>query len=170
MYIIAMAYSNSSNTTSKHSPAQFYGDAGLIYIRYHAKIVTKPNGHKNIGGSRPPFKHIEEQENYARGSGKYYSLLMGRQFQQGRWSILLDFDNRADETSQSGLELVDKLNMDQYDAPEQNTPSGGLHYIFYVDAQQKGAYQVTHDDNVPGRQMQHGRQVRAVCAIAPPVR
>ncbi|MFM7980425.1 MAG: hypothetical protein ACKPKO_14015 [Candidatus Fonsibacter sp.] len=27
--------------------------------------------------------------------------------------------------------------MDQYDAPKQKTPSGGLHYIFYVDAQQK---------------------------------
>ena len=67
-----MAYSNSSNTTtSKHSPAQFYGDAGLIYIRYHAKIVSKPNGHKKIGGSRPPFKGIEKQKNYALGSGKY---------------------------------------------------------------------------------------------------
>ncbi|MFM7978006.1 MAG: hypothetical protein ACKPKO_01710, partial [Candidatus Fonsibacter sp.] len=27
--------------------------------------------------------------------------------------------------------------MDQYDAPKQKTPSKGLHYIFYVDAQQK---------------------------------
>jgi hypothetical protein len=27
--------------------------------------------------------------------------------------------------------------MDQYDAPKQMIPSGGLHYIFYVDAQQK---------------------------------
>ena len=133
-----MAYSNSSNTTSKHSPAQFYGDAGLIYIRYHAKIVSKPNGQKKISGSRPPFKGIEKQINYAPGSGKYYSLLMGREFKPGRWSILLDFDNKADEESQSGLVLAkEKLNMDQYDAPEQNTPSGGLHYIFYVDDQQQ---------------------------------
>ncbi|MFM7980542.1 MAG: hypothetical protein ACKPKO_14615, partial [Candidatus Fonsibacter sp.] len=27
--------------------------------------------------------------------------------------------------------------MDQYGAPKQKTPSKGLHYIFYVDAQQK---------------------------------
>ncbi len=27
--------------------------------------------------------------------------------------------------------------MDQYDASKQKTPSGGLHYIFDVDAQQK---------------------------------
>ncbi|MFM7979766.1 MAG: hypothetical protein ACKPKO_10660, partial [Candidatus Fonsibacter sp.] len=62
---------------------------------------------------------------------------MGREFKPGRWPILLDFDNKADETSQSGLVLDKKLNMDQYDALGQNTPSGGLHYIFYVDAQQK---------------------------------
>ena len=50
---------------------------------------------------------------------------------------MFDFDNKAEETTHSGLELVKKLNMDQYDAPKQKTPSGGLHYIFYVDAQQK---------------------------------
>ncbi|MFM7987482.1 MAG: hypothetical protein ACKPKO_50035, partial [Candidatus Fonsibacter sp.] len=42
-----------------------------------------------------------------------------------------------EESSHSGLDLVKKLNMDQYDAPKQKTPSGGFHYIFYVDAQQK---------------------------------
>ncbi len=62
---------------------------------------------------------------------------MGREFKLGRWSILLDFDNKADDAAQSGLDLDKKLNMDQYDAPTQNTPSGGLHYIFYVDAEQK---------------------------------
>ena len=46
-----MAYSNSSNATSKLPPSQIYGDAGLIYIRYHAQIETKPSGQKNIGGS-----------------------------------------------------------------------------------------------------------------------
>ena len=50
---------------------------------------------------------------------------MGREFKPGRWSILLDFDNKDDETSHSGFELVEKLNMDQYDAPKQKTPSGG---------------------------------------------
>ncbi len=62
---------------------------------------------------------------------------MGREFRPGRWPILLDFDNKADEASHSGLDLVKKLNMDQCNAPKQKTPSGGLHYIFYVDAQQK---------------------------------
>ena len=41
---------NQSNTP-KYSPAQIYGDAGLIYIRYRAQIETKPNGQKKIGGS-----------------------------------------------------------------------------------------------------------------------
>ena len=62
---------------------------------------------------------------------------MGREFKPGRWSILLDFDNKADEVSHSGLDLIKKLNMDPYDAPKQKTPSGGFHYIFYADAQQK---------------------------------
>ncbi|MFM7981203.1 MAG: hypothetical protein ACKPKO_17995, partial [Candidatus Fonsibacter sp.] len=53
-------------------------------------------------------------------------------------SVLLDFDNKAEETTHSGLDFVNKLDMDQYDAPKQKSPSGGLHYIFYVDAQQKG--------------------------------
>ena len=133
-----MAYSNSSNTTtSKLSPAQIYGDANLIFIRYDAQIETKSNGQKKIGGIRPAFSKIKEQINYKSGSGDYYSLLMGREFKPGCWSILLDFDNKAYEASQSGLDLVDKLNMDQYDAPTQKTPSKGLHYIFYVDAQQK---------------------------------
>ena len=134
-----MSYSNSSNTTSsKLSPAQIYGDANLIFIRYHAQIETKPNGQKKIGGIRPAFSKIKEQINYKSGSGDYYSLLMGREFKPGRWSILLDFDNKADDVSQSGVVLAKEiLNMDQYDAPKQKTPSGGLHYIFYVDAQQK---------------------------------
>ena len=50
---------------------------------------------------------------------------MGREFKPRRWSILLDFDNKDDETSHNGRDLADKLNMDQYNAPKQNTPSGG---------------------------------------------
>ncbi|MFM7978538.1 MAG: bifunctional DNA primase/polymerase, partial [Candidatus Fonsibacter sp.] len=59
------------------------------------------------------------------------------EFKPGRWSILLDFDNKADDATHSGLDLAKMLNMDQYDAPKQKTPSKGLHYIFCVDAQQK---------------------------------
>ncbi|MFM7990278.1 MAG: hypothetical protein ACKPKO_64285 [Candidatus Fonsibacter sp.] len=44
--------------TSTYSPDQIYGDAGLIYIRYDAQIESKPNGQKNIGGSRPAFSNI----------------------------------------------------------------------------------------------------------------
>ena len=120
-----MAYSNISNATSKLPPAQIDGDAGLIYIRYHAQIETKPSGQKNIGGSRPAFSKITKHINYASGSGDYHSLLVGREFKPGRWSILLDFDNKADEASHSGLDLVKILNMDQYDAPKQKIPSGG---------------------------------------------
>ena len=90
-----MAYSKISNATSKLSPAQIYGDAGLIYIRYHAQTETKPSGQKKIGGSRPAFSNIKEQINYKSGSGDYYSLLMGREFNPGRWSILLDFEKRG---------------------------------------------------------------------------
>ena len=122
--------------TSTLTPAQIYGDAGLIFIRYDAEIVTKSNGDKKIGGSRPAFSKITEQINYGPNSGDYYSLLMGREFKPGRWSILLDFDNKADDASRSGTDLVKMLNMDQYDAPKQNTPSGGLHYILCADAQQ----------------------------------
>ena len=91
-----MTYSNSSNTTSKLSPAQIYGDAGLIYIRYHAQIETKSNGQKKIGGTtRPAFSKITKQIDYGSKSGDYYSLLMGREFKPSRWSILLDFDQKS---------------------------------------------------------------------------
>ena len=133
-----MDNSNIYYIASKYTPAQIYGDSGLIYIRYSASIETKPNGQNNIGGSRPAFSIITKQAAYTSSSaGKYSRLLMGREFRPGRWSILLDFDNKADEACQSGLDLINKLNMDQYDAPKQSTPSGGYHYIFYVDAQQK---------------------------------
>ncbi|MFM7981936.1 MAG: hypothetical protein ACKPKO_21715, partial [Candidatus Fonsibacter sp.] len=92
---------NQGNTQT-YSPAEIYGDAGLIYIRYHAQIESKPNGQKKIGGSRLAFSKITKQIDYESGSGQYYSLLMGRQFKPGRWSVLLDFDNKSDDASQSG--------------------------------------------------------------------
>ncbi|MFM7986655.1 MAG: hypothetical protein ACKPKO_45805, partial [Candidatus Fonsibacter sp.] len=48
----------------------------------------------------------------------------------------MDFDNKEEENTKSGSELAALLNMDQYNAPKQYTPSGGLHYIFYADAKQ----------------------------------
>jgi len=124
-------------TVKTYTPSQIYGDAGLIYIRYHGKIEAKPGGQKKIGGGRPAFSKIQKQVEYGHDDGKYYSLLMGREFKPGRWCILLDFDNKADETSRNGMELAAKLNLDQYKGPKQLTPSGGLHYIFYVDAAQR---------------------------------
>ncbi|MFM7988306.1 MAG: hypothetical protein ACKPKO_54240, partial [Candidatus Fonsibacter sp.] len=112
-----MDNSNVSNVAPKPSPDQIYGDAGFIYIRYHAQIEAKPNGQNNIGGSRPAFSNITKQVDYTSGSGDYYSLLMDRDFKPGRSSVLLDLDNKADETSQSGVYLIHKLNMDLYAAP-----------------------------------------------------
>ncbi|MFM7984825.1 MAG: hypothetical protein ACKPKO_36440, partial [Candidatus Fonsibacter sp.] len=77
---------NQGNTQT-YFPAEIYGDAGLIYIRYHAQIESKPNGQKKIGGSRPAFSKITKQIDYESGSGRYYSLLMGREFKPGRWSV-----------------------------------------------------------------------------------
>ena len=132
-------------TVRSYTPSEIYGSAGLIYIRYDARIESKPGGQKKIGGSRPAFSKIQRQIQYGPESGNYYSLLMGREFQPGRWSILLDFDNKSDEGSRNGLELAQKLNLDALNGPKQLTPSGGLHYIFYVDADQKD--QITSKDN-----------------------
>jgi hypothetical protein len=37
-----------SNVKKTITAAQLYGEAGLIYIRYHADIIRKSNGHKKI--------------------------------------------------------------------------------------------------------------------------
>jgi hypothetical protein len=116
--------------------SQIYQEAGLIYIRYHAEIEDKPNGQKKIGGSRPCFSRIEKQINYGSGDGRYYSLLMGREFQPGKFVILLDFDNKAEGETRNGMELAETLNLDRLNAPKQKTPSGGLHYLFWVDEEQ----------------------------------
>ncbi|MFM7980760.1 MAG: hypothetical protein ACKPKO_15715 [Candidatus Fonsibacter sp.] len=101
-----MDNSNISKVAPKLSPAQTYGNAGLIYMRYHAQIESKPNGQNNIGGSRPAFSNITKHIDYTSQFGDYYSQLMGREFKPGRWSVLLDFDNKAVETTHSGLDLV----------------------------------------------------------------
>ena len=48
-----MANSNISTVASKLSPHQIYGDAGLIYIRYKAHIVTKSIGRKRSAALYP---------------------------------------------------------------------------------------------------------------------
>jgi hypothetical protein len=127
-----------SKTGVKNSPKQIYGEANLIYIRYNATIEEKGNGQKKIKGDYPQFTKIERQPEYKKGDGAYYSLLMGREVKPGRFVILLDFDNKEDEDSHNGLTLAKLLKMKQYKAPEQSTPSGGLHYLFTVSAEEAG--------------------------------
>ena len=61
---------------------------------------------------------------------------MGREYRPGKFAVLLDFDNKVEGDSRNGVELVKLFNLKQYKAPKQNTPFGGLHYIFFVDAEQ----------------------------------
>ncbi len=121
-----------ANQGNPTNPAQIYSEAGLAYIRYPATIDTKANGQKKINGKRPAYTKIENQPRYTQWSGDYYSLLMGREFQPGRFAILLDFDNKAEGDLNSGFDLVKKLNMNQYNAPKQLTASNGvpLHLLF----------------------------------------
>ena len=61
---------------------------------------------------------------------------MGRELKPNQYTIWLDFDNKEEGDSKGGLDLAEELDMDPYHAPKQHTPSGGLHYIFYVDGEQ----------------------------------
>ncbi|MFM7981304.1 MAG: hypothetical protein ACKPKO_18510, partial [Candidatus Fonsibacter sp.] len=93
---------------------------------------------------------------------------MGRAFKPGRWSVLLDLDNKADEASQSGLDLVKQPNMYQYDAPKQKTPSGALHYLFYVDTLQK--FSITARTTIPYQGAVYNMDVKfknGLCNCAP---
>ena len=83
-------------TTVKMSASALYEQENLMYIRYNAPIEEKSNGQKKIGGTRPAFSKLTEQPKYERGSGKYYSLLMGREYKPGRFVILFDFDNKVE--------------------------------------------------------------------------
>ena len=126
-----------SNQTSPNTPAKIYGDAGLIYLRAPAKIETKENGQKKIKANPFPKRiGVTKQPKYGPNAGEYYTLKMGTEFKTGRWAVLLDFDNKSEGNVKNGVELVKKLNMNQYDAPKQLTPSKGCHCIFYVDAKQ----------------------------------
>ncbi len=127
-----------ASQNNKQTHANLYGDAGLIYIRAPAKVDTRTNGQKKIKAN--PFPNhalITKQPAYNKNSGDYYALLMGREFLPGRFVLLLDFDNKEEEGSKNGMELISKLKMDSYGAPCQKTPSGGKHYLFYATPAQK---------------------------------
>ena len=123
--------------SNKITHQQVYGDAGLIYIQAPAKYETKANGQKKIKGSPfPTHASITTQPKYGPNAGNYYTLKMGTEFEPGRWAILLDFDNKEEGGVRNGLDLVKKLDLNQYSAPKQLTPSKGCHCIFYLDAKQ----------------------------------
>ena len=67
---------------------QIYKDSGIMYIRYDGKIETTSNEQKQIGGSRPAFSKMEKQVEYKSGSGRMYSLLMGREFKPDQYAFL----------------------------------------------------------------------------------
>ena len=113
-----------ASQSNKNTYQQVYGEAGLIYIRAPAKVDTRTNGQKKIKAN--PFPNhalITKQPTYNKNSGDYYALLMGREFLPGRFVLLLDFDNKEEEGSKNGMELISKLKMDSYGAPCQKTPS-----------------------------------------------
>jgi hypothetical protein len=116
---------------------QTYVQNNLLYIRFDGKIIKKPGGKKKIDGRRPAFSQITEQPKYNKYSGRYYSLLTGREYQPGRFLMLLDIDNKEEPGTRNGIEFMNLLNLDQYKAPKQQTPSGGFHYLFYADEAQK---------------------------------
>ena len=149
------------NQIPKTTAATIYGDAGLIYLRAPAKIETKTNGQKKIKGNPFP-KHIgiTNQPKYGPNAGDYYTLKMGTEFKPGRWAILLDFDNKPDGDVKNGMTLVKKLNMDQYEAPKQLTPSKGCHYIFYVDAKQAEEMRSNSINNVTYQGEQYAVDVK----------
>ena len=127
-----------SNQTSQTKAAQLYAEAGLIYIRAPSKIETRENGQNTIKANPfPNHAAIKKQLTYNKESGDYYSLLMGREYKPGRWVLLLDFDNKEEDGSKNGMELLQLLKMDSREAPCQKTPSAGKHYIFYATAAQK---------------------------------
>ena len=151
---------NQGNTNTPTEPTDVYVESGIIYIRYHATIDTKPNGQMKINGKRPAYTKIEKQPRYTQYSGDYYSLLMGREFQPGRFAILLDFDNKAEGDLNSGLDLVKKLDMNQYGAPKQLTPSKGCHYIFYLDAEQSSKMTSNSINNITYQGVKYAMDVK----------
>ena len=111
------------------------------------------------GGSRPAFSNITKHIYYASGSGDYYSLLMGREFKPGRWWVLLYCDNKADEASHSGLNLVKKLNMDHIRRSQTEDSLWWVPLHILRRRATEGPHHRVHDNNVSGRRIQHARQV-----------
>ncbi|MFM7987019.1 MAG: hypothetical protein ACKPKO_47665, partial [Candidatus Fonsibacter sp.] len=110
---------------------------------------------------------ITKQIDYEFGSGEYYSLLMGREFKPGRWSVLLDFDNKADDASQSGTGLINKLKMDQYGAPKQKTLPVGSTTSSTLTPSKRTASPRARQYRIRAPYTTWTSRSRMVCAIAP---
>ncbi len=128
-----------------------------IYIRYNAPIEEKASGQKKIGGgSRPAFSKITQQIQHEMGAGKYDSLLMGREFQPGRFVILFDFDNKVECASKHGLNLVE-IEHGPIQRPQTNNTFGGLTlFILRRRRSSTGPPQLTNGNHTRLRQIQHG--------------
>ena len=61
---------------------------------------------------------------------------MGREWQPGKFLTLLDIDNKEEAGTVNGLEFARIMDLDRFGAPKQRTPSGGSHYLFWVDEEQ----------------------------------
>ena len=144
--------------TVKLTAADLCEQEHLMHIRFNAPTVEQANGQKKVGAwNQPAFKDLTEQPTYERGSGNFYSLLMGRWYKPGRFVILLDFDNKVEGDSQGGMDLVEQLDMDQYNAPKQTTRSGGLTLPSLCQRRtSKTAPQQQNGNHPRGRQVQRG--------------
>ena len=116
--------------------SQTSNESGLMYIRYYGKNEDLDNGEKKMLGNRPTYSILNKQVENKLAGGNLYSLLVGREFKPDQYAIFLDFDNKAEGDTKHELNLAQELDSDQHDAPQQHTPSSGLHYIFYVDGKQ----------------------------------
>ena len=89
-----------------------------MYIRYDGKVEDRDNGQKKKACNRCAYSKMNEQVEYKVGSGKFYSLLMGRDFKPDQYAIFWDFANKVEGDTKSGFDFVDEVDMDQYDAPK----------------------------------------------------
>ena len=66
------------------------------------------NGQQMLTGMRPAYSKMNKQVEHKAGSGKLYSLMMGREFKPDQYAIMLDFDNKIENDTESGLDFVDE--------------------------------------------------------------
>ena len=125
-------------TAKPHSMtvSQIYMESSIMDIMYDGEVETKPHGQNKIGGTRPTFSTMHGQIEYGKGTGRLWSFPMGRECTPNQPAMFLDFGNKGTGDVTNGWKLAKQLNMDQYEAPKQYTPSSGLHYIFYDDGEQ----------------------------------